>query len=54
MFLGAIASLAIGAALGFSTGRSPIRTALRQLILGAIAGSASYVIGALLGVQVSG
>jgi VIT1/CCC1 family predicted Fe2+/Mn2+ transporter len=51
--LGAVAALGIGAAIGLSTGKSPLKTALRQLVLGTIAGSSSYIIGTFLGVQVT-
>lgn len=50
--LGALTALAIGAAIGVSTGRGPLRSAVRQLLLGAAAGGVTYGIGAVLGVQV--
>lgn len=53
VFLGALAALAIGAAIGVSTGRGPLRSALRQLLLGAAAGGVTYGIGAVLGVRVT-
>jgi VIT1/CCC1 family predicted Fe2+/Mn2+ transporter len=53
ILLGALTALAIGGAIGASTGRSPVVGALRQLALGALAGGMTYLIGALLGVQVS-
>jgi VIT1/CCC1 family predicted Fe2+/Mn2+ transporter len=51
--LAGLAALGIGAAIGVSTGRGIVRSALRQLLVGAIAGAATYAIGAVLGVQVS-
>jgi VIT1/CCC1 family predicted Fe2+/Mn2+ transporter len=53
VFLGALTALAIGAAIGVSTGRGPLRSAVRQLLLGAAAGGVTYGIGAVLGVRVS-
>lgn len=53
VILGAIASLAIGSVIGVSTGRGPVRSALRQLLIGAAAGAVTYGVGAVLGVQVS-
>jgi VIT1/CCC1 family predicted Fe2+/Mn2+ transporter len=51
--LGALSALAIGAAIGISTGRGPLRSAVRQLLLGAAAGGVSYGLGTLLGVRVT-
>jgi len=51
--LGALAALAVGAAIGVTTDRGVARSALRQLLVGAVAGASTYLIGALLGVQVS-
>jgi VIT1/CCC1 family predicted Fe2+/Mn2+ transporter len=51
--LAGLAALGIGAAIGVSTGRGIVRSALRQLLVGAIAGATTYAIGAVLGVQVS-
>lgn len=51
--LGALSALAIGAAIGVSTGRGPLRSAVRQLLLGAAAGGVTYGIGTLLGVRVT-
>jgi VIT1/CCC1 family predicted Fe2+/Mn2+ transporter len=53
VLLGALAALAIGAAIGISTGRGVVRGALRQLLVGAAAGASTYLIGTVLGVQVS-
>jgi VIT1/CCC1 family predicted Fe2+/Mn2+ transporter len=51
--LGAVTALLIGAAIGVSTGRPPLFTAMRQLVVGALAGGVTYGLGAVLGVQVS-
>ena len=53
MVLAAIAAVGVGTAIGISTGRGPVRSAIRQLGVAVIAGSATYAIGTLLGVQVS-
>lgn len=51
--LGAATALLIGAAIGLSSGRPPWLSALRQLIVGGLAGAVTYGIGAVLGVRVS-
>lgn len=51
--LAAITALGIGAIIGLTTGRSVVRSGLRQLAVAVFAGAATYAIGALLGVQVS-
>ena len=43
--IGAVAALAVGAVLGRFTGRSRVRSALRQLVLAAIAAGATYGVG---------
>ena len=53
VFLGALTALAIGAAIGVSTGRGPLWSAVRQLLLGAAAGGVTYGIGSVFGVKVS-
>jgi vacuolar iron transporter family protein len=50
--IGAVAALAVGAALGIFTGRSPVRSALRQLGLAALAAGATYAVGRLVGATV--
>jgi VIT1/CCC1 family predicted Fe2+/Mn2+ transporter len=50
--IGAVAALAVGAALGVFTGRSPVRSALRQLGLAALAAGATYAVGRLVGATV--
>jgi VIT1/CCC1 family predicted Fe2+/Mn2+ transporter len=49
--IGVVAALGVGAALGGFTGRSTVRSALRQLALAAIAAGATYGIGKLVGVS---
>jgi len=51
--LGALAALAIGATLARFTGRSPLRSALRQLAVAVLAGAATYAVGVALGVSVT-
>ncbi|HME64494.1 MAG TPA: VIT1/CCC1 transporter family protein, partial [Streptosporangiaceae bacterium] len=53
VIIGAIAALALGAAIGFMSGRSVLRTALRQLAVAAIAAAVTYGVGSLLGVSTS-
>ncbi|MEZ0107411.1 VIT1/CCC1 family predicted Fe2+/Mn2+ transporter [Catenulispora sp. EB89] len=48
----AIALMAAGALAAVLTGRSPVRSGLRQLLLGALAVGATYLIGHLLGAHV--
>lgn len=45
--------LAVGAAISMFTGRNPVRSALRQAMIGALAAGATFLIGKLLGVSVS-
>jgi VIT1/CCC1 family predicted Fe2+/Mn2+ transporter len=49
--IGVVAALAVGAALGYFTGRSTVRSAVRQLLLAAVAAGATYGIGRLVGVS---
>jgi VIT1/CCC1 family predicted Fe2+/Mn2+ transporter len=53
VLLGAIAALAIGAIIGVISERPIWFTALRQLLVGAVAGAVTYGVGSLLGVQIS-
>ncbi len=53
VIMAALTAVAIGGAIGVLSGRSPVKSALRQLALGAVAGGMTYVIGAVLGVQVN-
>jgi VIT1/CCC1 family predicted Fe2+/Mn2+ transporter len=47
--IGIVASLTIGAAIGVFTSAPPMRTALRQLLLAAVAASVTYGIGRAVG-----
>lgn len=47
--IGAVASLVVGGALGFFTGRSPVRSALRQFVVAALAAGVTYGIGRAVG-----
>ena len=49
--LGAIASLAVGTLVAVFTGRSRVRTALRQLGIAAVVAAATYAIGSIVGVH---
>lgn len=49
--LGVVAALAVGAALARFTGRSPVRSALRQLIFTAVPAVITYALGAAVGVS---
>jgi VIT1/CCC1 family predicted Fe2+/Mn2+ transporter len=51
VIIGAIAALALGAAIGAMSGRSVLSTALRQLAVAAIAAAVTYGVGSLLGVS---
>lgn len=51
ILLGALASLTVGCLLAVFTGRSRVRTALRQLGITAIVAAATYGIGAAVGVH---
>jgi len=53
VLLSAVAALVVGAVIGLSSGRSPLFGALRQLLVGALAGGVTYTIGRILGVQVT-
>ncbi len=49
IILGAVAALAVGAAVAYFTGRSYVRTALRQLGIAAVVAAVTYGIGTLVG-----
>jgi vacuolar iron transporter family protein len=51
VIIGAIAALALGAAIGFMSGRNVLGTAVRQLAVAAIAAAVTYGVGHLLGVS---
>ena len=49
--LGAIAAIAVGVGLSRFTGRSAVRSAIRQLTIAALASGVTYLIGTLVGVK---
>ena len=49
--IGAVAALALGATIGFMSGRNVLATAVRQLAVAAIAATVTYGVGHLLGVS---
>jgi VIT1/CCC1 family predicted Fe2+/Mn2+ transporter len=51
VIIGGIAALALGAAIGFMSGRNVAGTALRQLAVAAIAAAVTYGVGSLLGIS---
>jgi vacuolar iron transporter family protein len=51
--IGAIAALALGAAIGLMSGRNVLATAVRQLAVAAIAATVTFGVGHLLGVSTS-
>ena len=51
VIIGAIAALALGAAIGAMAGRNVMGTALRQLAVAAVAAAVTYGVGSLLGVS---
>ena len=51
VIIGSIAALALGAAIGFMSGRNVVGTALRQLAVAAVAAAVTYGVGSLLGVS---
>lgn len=51
--LSAFALLSVGALLSLFTGKSPVWGGLRMLFLGALAGTATYLIGKMLGVSMN-
>jgi vacuolar iron transporter family protein len=53
IIIGAIAALALGAAIGVFSGRNVLTTALRQLAVAAIAATVTFGVGHLLGVSTS-
>lgn len=53
LVLAAVTALAIGAGLGHATGRGMTRSALRQLAVSMISAGAAFVIGRLIGVNIS-
>lgn len=53
VIIGAVAALALGAAIGLMAGRSVVGTALRQLAVAAVAAAVTYSVGHALGVATS-
>jgi len=53
VILGAVALFAVGASVSLFTGRNPLYSGVRMLALGAVAASATYGIGRLVGASVS-
>jgi len=53
IIIGGLAALALGAAIGFMSGRNVLSTAVRQLTVAAIAAAVTYGVGHLLGVSAS-
>jgi len=53
VIIGAIAALALGATIGFMSGRNVWETAVRQLAVAAVAAAVTYGVGSLLGVSTS-
>jgi VIT1/CCC1 family predicted Fe2+/Mn2+ transporter len=51
--LGTVSALAIGWGLGVATGRSPLKGALRQLGIAAVAAAVTYGVGSLLAMKTS-
>jgi VIT1/CCC1 family predicted Fe2+/Mn2+ transporter len=51
VIIGALAALALGAAIGFMSGRNVLTTAARQLAVAAIAAAVTYGVGHLLGIS---
>jgi VIT1/CCC1 family predicted Fe2+/Mn2+ transporter len=49
----AVSLLGVGASMSLFTGRSPVRGAIRQALIGALAAGATFLVGKLLGVSVS-
>ncbi len=52
IILGAIAAVAVGAAVAYFTGRSYVRTALRQLAIAIVVAAVTYGIGHLVGTRI--
>ncbi len=49
--IGAVAALLLGAVIGLFSGRSVTRTAVRQLVVAAVAAGVTYAVGSLFGVS---
>jgi vacuolar iron transporter family protein len=53
MILSALALFLVGAGISLLTGRSAVRSGVRQLLVGGAAAAATFGIGRLIGVSVS-
>ena len=53
VIIGGIAALALGATIGYMSGRNVMGTAVRQLAVAAVAAAVTYGVGSLLGVSTS-
>ena len=51
LVLAGASAILVGGVIGSTAGRGPWRSALRQLVLGALAGGSTYAIGALVGAR---
>lgn len=52
--LAVLAMAAVGAGIGVLNGRSPLRSALRQVVAGTLAAGVTYAVGMMIGTQVVG
>jgi VIT1/CCC1 family predicted Fe2+/Mn2+ transporter len=52
--LAVVAMAAVGAGIGVLNGRSPVRSAVRQVAAGTLAAGVTYVVGAIIGTTVAG
>ena len=51
--LALVAMAVVGASIGVLNGRSPVRSALRQVVVGALAAGVTYGVGSLIGIHAS-
>ena len=51
--IGVVSAAGVGAALGVSTERSVVRSSVRQVLILLLATGATYLVGTLLGTQIS-
>jgi VIT1/CCC1 family predicted Fe2+/Mn2+ transporter len=54
ILIGAVAAVALGAAIGALTGRGMLRTAVRQLAAATVAAGVTYAVGAVIGAHTTG
>lgn len=52
--LAVVAMAGVGAGIGVLNGRSPVRSALRQVVAGSLAAGVTYLVGMAIGTQVAG